>query len=219
MKNNYTEQERENAFAYAFYTSMYALDMLSNFIRELAPMIANKDKETRKIYGALKKRANAHLRTFDKELGDDAYNFALFCEHKDDEVDGKLLAYKQTFMRAYRELSHPEFYAHIEATRILSEFVNNSIKNTIKNVTEIEPKVWWIKAYINDDIPRIANNLADWVYGQIPEDSKVDFSEGTKIDDALGALGRSLFSVDAYYDAYQKAYREKVNQNNNLNDR
>ena len=83
MKNDYTKQERENAFAYAFYTSMYALDTLCNFIRELAPMIADKDKETRKIYGALKKRANAHLRTFDKELGDDASVFALFCEYRD----------------------------------------------------------------------------------------------------------------------------------------
>lgn len=211
MKNDYTKQERENAFAYAFYTSMYALDTLCNFIRELAPMIADKDKETRKIYGALKKRANAHLRTFDKELGDDASVFALFCEYRDEVVEDTLLAYKQSFMRAYRELPQPSYYAHIETIRILSEFVNNSIKGIVKKVVNIEPNAWWIKGYVNDDIPRIASNLADWVYGQLPDDSKVDFSVQKEVEDALEALGESLFSFDGYLDAYKRAYCEKVN--------
>lgn len=211
MKNNYTEQERENAFAYAFYTSMYALDTLCNFIRELAPMVADKDKETRKIYGALKKRANAHLRTFDKDLGNDAIVFAAFCEYRDEVVDEKLSAYKQSFMRAYRELPQPSYYAHVETIRILSELVNNSIKDVVKKVVDIEPNAWWIKRYVNDDIPRIASNLADWVYEQLPDDNKVDFSVQKEIEDAFEALGESLFSFDGYLDAYKKAYCDKVN--------
>lgn len=211
MKNDYTKQERENAFAFAFYTSMYALDTLSNFIRELAPMVVDKDKETRKIYGALKKRANAHLRAFDKDLGNDAIIFAMFCEYRDEVVEDKLLAYKQSFMRAYRELPQPSYYAHIETMRILSEFINNSIKGIVKKVVDIEPNAWWIKGYVNDDIPRIASNLADWVYGQLPDDSKVDFSVQKEVEDALEALGESLFSFDGYLDAYKKAYCEKVN--------
>ena len=211
MKNNYTEQERESAFAYAFYTSMYALDTLCNFIRELSPMIADKDKETRKIYGALKKRANAHLRTFDKELGNDAIVFAMFCEYRDEVVEEKLLGYKQCFMRAYRELPQPSYYAHIETIRILSELVNNTIKSIIKKVVDVAPNAWWVKSYVNDDIPRIASNLADWVYGQLPDDSNVDFSVQKEVEDAFEALGESLFSFDGYLDAYKKAYCEKVN--------
>jgi hypothetical protein len=211
MKNDYTKQEKENAFAYAFYTSMYALDTLCNFIRELAPMIADKDKETRKIYGALKKRANSHLRAFDKELGKDADVFALFCEYRDEVVEDKLLAYKQSFMRAYRELPEPSYYAHIETIRILSEFVNNTIKNIVKKVVDIEPNAWWIKGYVNEDIPKIASNLADWVYNQIPNNTNVDFSVQKDVEDALDALGESLFGFESYVDAYKKAYCEKGN--------
>lgn len=211
MKNDYTKQEKENAFAYAFYTSMYALDTLCNFIRELAPMVANKDKETRKIYGALKKRANSHLRAFDKELGKDADVFALFCEYRDEVVEDKLLAYKQSFMRAYRELPEPSYYAHIETIRILSELVNNTIKNIVKKVVDIEPNAWWIKGYVNEDIPKIASNLADWVYNQIPNNTNVDFSVQKDVEDALDALSESLFGFDSYVDAYKKAYCEKGN--------
>jgi hypothetical protein len=95
--------------------------------------------------------------------------------------------------------------------RILSEFVNNTIKGIVKKVVDIEPNAWWIKGYVNDDIPRIASNLADWVYGQLPDDSKVDFSVQKEVEDALEALGESLFSFDGYLDAYKKAYCEKVN--------
>lgn len=211
MDNNYTPQQKENAFAYAFYTSMYALDTLCNFIRELSPMVADKDKETKKIYGALKKRANAHLRAFDKELGKDADVFAIFCEYRDEVVEEKLLAYKKCFMRAYRDLPEPEFYAHIETTRILSEMVNSVIKSIIKKVTHIVPNAWWVKSYVNDDIPRIASNLADWVYGQIPDDSNVDFSVQKDVESALEVLGNALFSTEAYWDAYKKAYCDKDN--------
>lgn len=211
MKNDYTKQEREKAFAYAFYTSLYALDTLCNFIRELAPMVADKDKETRKIYGALKKRANAHLRSFDKELGKDADVFALFCEYRDEVVEDKLLAYKQSFMRAYRELPEPSYYAHIETTRILSELVNNTIKSIVKKVVDIEPNAWWIKGYVNEDIPKIASNLADWVYNQIPNNINVDFSVQKDVEEALDALSESLFGFESYVDAYKKAYCEKGN--------
>lgn len=174
-------------------------------------MVANKDKETRKIYGALKKRANSHLRAFDKELGKDADVFALFCEYRDEVVEDKLLAYKQSFMRAYRELPEPSYYAHIETIRILSELVNNTIKNIVKKVVDIEPNAWWIKGYVNEDIPKIASNLADWVYNQIPNNTNVDFSAQKDVEDALDALGESLFGFDSYVDAYKKAYCEKGN--------
>lgn len=211
METNYTEAEQENVFSYTFYTSLYALDTVCNFIRELSPMIADKDKETKKIYGALKKRANAHLRTFNKELGNDVDTFAIFCEYMDEVVEGKLLAYKQSFVRAYREIPQPEYYAHIETIRILSEYVNNTIKRTVKDAINIVPRAWWIKEYVNDDIPRIASNLAAWVYGQLPDDSKVDYSVQDEIEKNLHDLGNSLFGCDAYWDAYKKTYCEKDN--------
>lgn len=211
MATNYTNSEQESAFAYAFYTSLYALDTLCNFIRELSPMVEDKDKETRKIYGALKKRATSHLRTFNKDLGNEAEVFALFCEYRDDMVEDKLIAYKQSFVCAYRDLPHPDYYAHIETIRILSEYINNTIKSIMKKVVTIVPNAWWIKEYVNDDIPKIASNLAHWVYGQLPDDSKVDFSVQHEIEVALEELGDSLFNHEHYLEAYKKAYCEDDN--------
>lgn len=197
--------QHDRALAFATYTVLYVNDTVCNCVRLLSPMIAKRDKETRKIYGALKKRANAHLRRLDKVLADKAAYYADFCGEMDDKCDPLLDNYKHTLERVFASsnVQDASYYAHIEMIRTITAYSVKVIDALVDKIKEHTPLATRLRYWQLVEMPEIADNLAKWVYREIPADVSIDFNACDDVMSTFNALCEAWFDYDSYYEALQ----------------
>ncbi len=202
-----TQEHKEMLMLYAMYTISYINDTACFSIQQLNKDVMSKDKESKKIYGALLKRCSSYLNDLDEAIGDKIDTFCAYNETMDDICDDVYFDFRQTLMNAYKEsqMDDYEYLAKVETMRTivgLSVDICRDISTSIKQYIP-EGDVFMNHALL--DIQRVANNFARWSYRKIPSDIKVNVGKGSETSKKLDMFNRLIVDWKSFDKAYKNS--------------
>lgn len=219
MKTEDFSKEQERVLSFVTYTTIYIDDMVCNCVRDIAPFITeDRDKECKKIYKALKKRADSYLDRITKMMGEHIYYLAEYSAKMDETCDLFLEKFRIAVKNLLEEygVENANYYAYIETMRSVAKFSIETIERLIKDSSKIAPDAMRLKGYILNDLVRVAENFAKWEYRNVAKDLTIELSDDERVLNAFLDLCGSLVSYDDYYDALQVAvkYEKERNKDN-----
>lgn len=167
-------KNRYNTLLYGAYISLYANDMACNTIKGIAPYVKNKDKETRKIWGALNKRIKAYFEMVSSCVKDDGLNFLCFFNSVLDECCDEPM---ESMKDIVSEIIHNRGFdddglllntiiGHITVEMAVGTVgtLSGQIKKDTDNKQDLE--VW-----VLTDLQRVMRNFYTWVMRKVDADT------------------------------------------------
>ena len=214
MENKLSQQE-ENVMLYATYNILYVNDVACNLIKELVYELDDKDKETKKIYGALLKRAKAYFKKVNTIVGDKIEYFADYCGEMDDVCDPFIDKFREELYKAYKShnIGDEVWYAKVEIMRSMCELAVHSNKHLIDRISIKYPRAKWLSYYCIEDIMKVANNFTHWVYRKVSNGVTIDFSQDSDVMVSFRALNTALMEYDNFDLCYRKAIEYELERN------
>lgn len=202
------KQANDKALLFMMYTTLYSNDMICNCIKELSPYISTRDKETRKIYGALMKRVSNYFKETNKLLGDSSYFLADFSSYLDEHVDDSLNRLKDLICDKYTEagISDADFLSRLEVARSMCSISIENIDYIQKQLVKEKflPKRFEYGNFL--EIFKILNNLCLWSYRHVDKQQMVNFSKEELCNSINSVIG-GIFDIDIFNEAYSYAAR------------
>ena len=207
----------DKALLFMLYTTLYANDMICNCVKELEYYVRDKDKETKKIYGALSKRANEYLRKTNKMLCDNSYFLADFSSYLDYQVDEALDDLRHTIYSWYCDSNieeDNEYLSYLEMTRSICAITHEHISELQRQLVK-ENLLPYRFDYGNMlEIFKILNNLCTWSYRRIDKNTEVEINK-EELRDKINNVVKGIFSFDVFNNAYAYAHNlEKERKEN-----
>ena len=206
-----TKEQEERLLLYATYTILYLNDTACFAIQQLCDKIPN-NKESKKIYGALLKRANVYLNTINKIVDNKMDYYCDYCTAMDEICNESYFAFEKAIQKAYANanIEHSEYFSMVETMRSMVEMSIAGGKQIISNLKKMIPQSEWLEKYLMMDILRVANNFSNWEYRKIPKDTIVDLSPESDVMKSLVKLSQCLID----FNSFDKAYRKATNLDN-----
>lgn len=210
--------KNDNAVLYATYISLYVNDIACNSIYDIKPYVADKDKETRKIYGALKKRADHYFAHVSKVVKlDGSYFLADFNQVIDECADKPMEMLVKTIKGCLRKYNI-EDDGLICNTIVAHILVETAVTVVTTLSDEMKKEDGWkrgLDGWKLTEIRRVTRNLYFWVCRKI-EDGVIQ--EINRVVEPITSLfSSSVFGYNNFEKAYENAVfrdREKNNENN-----
>lgn len=218
MSDKLSKQQEEQILLYATYNILYVNDIACNLAKELVPVIAQKDKESKKIFGALMKRVHQYSNMIENIVGDKIFYLADYFGEMDDIVDPIIDEFRSEVSKAYHEagIEDCSFYAKVETMRGMFDFAKFSAQVMIEKTSVVTKRTGNLKFYVLESMAQIANNFADWTYRHIRKDVNVEFGEDSNVMKCLARLNEALMDFDNYQKSYNKAIEYEKERNNEL---
>lgn len=207
-----TEKEKsQTVMLYSLYSMLYANDMACNLIKDIEPFIKDRDKETRKIYGALKKRIKEYFSDIEKTLTNSIYFLADYCSAMDEINDCDLYNYRNTIANTYKRygLSDYKFLGYVECARSMVDYSVLLIDVLCQRAKERKIDAQHLLSYQLLDIKRVVNNFADWCYRKVECD--VNLNKDNDCVYYFSEINKNIASVSNFEIAYK--YASKNNNN------
>lgn len=210
--------KEEQLLLYATYTILYLNDTACNCIKELQQYVDGMDKESKKIYGALSKRANKYFEALGNIVDNSIDYLADYCSEMDDLCYSPMLNFKNALYDAYKEhnIDNSEYYTQVETMRSMVELAIVASKKVIASVYTKVPKAKWLNNYIINEIGRVANNFADWSYRKVPKDLHINLNDDCCVMKHFREMSEIMVDFKSFHKAYTKAieYEQKRKSNN-----
>ena len=202
---------------YATYVIIYANDTACNSVLELETFIKDEDKETKKIYRALKRRAIGYIRFFNELVGELSWNTSEYFSSMDEKtevfVDGIYKEIECLLVECGAE--KPKLYAKLEQVRILChiavEIHNSLMKECLKN----NIKTYNLKCYSLKELKKVADSLSSWADRHFKSKIVCDISENNRVLDIVREINESLMSYENFFSSYELSCNVNNNNNNN----
>lgn len=198
-------KSEEDSLIYLMYSLLYVNDMACNSVQELEKYIKDKDKESRKKYGALKKRCNTYFSMIYDIIGSDHLDmFSEYCAAMDEKIDPLLRAFMYSINYSYKEkgVNDEGYLATIEFVRTCIDIAVYTGRRIVNRAVKIDPYAIHMKTYILEDALGVANSLHEWAYFMYKKDLSI-FEERDKIViDRIHALISGLMHCDNFNHAY-----------------
>lgn len=195
---------------YAMYTMLYANDLACNCIIEIEPYVKEKDKETKKIYGALSKRAKRYRRNMRKLIGETANKFlADYNSMMDDINDECVENYRDSIIEAYYKggITEYEFLGYLETARSLFYLSIASLDCIVEKLNKEGIKSYNLKNYSLRPYSSIMDNLVKWCYRnaekEVSED--LDLSKNEEVMDWFRKINENILDYESFATCYNKA--------------
>ena len=198
-------KKEEDALIYLMYSMLYTNDMACNVVQELEKYIKDKDKESRKIYGALKKRCNSYMTMIYDIIGSDHIDvFSEYCAAMDDKIDPLLKAFMYSVNYSYKQkgVNDGGYLATVEIVRTCIDIAVYTGKRILKMAISINPYALNMKTYILDDTLRVADNFHEWAYFMYKGDLSVFEERDKEVVNRIHALMEGLLHADNFNYAY-----------------
>lgn len=205
---NISKEQEERLLLYATYTILYLNDTACFSIQQLGKSVGTKDKESKKIYGALLKRATSYNNNITKIVSKNMDYYCDYCSSMDDICDAHYFSFKNSLFKAYKDygISDYEYFSEVETMRSMIELSVEAGRKIISDIKKHIPKVEWLEQYLLLDIMRVANNFANWSYRKVPKDVKIDFNLNTDVMISFHKLSECIID----YNSFDKSYRNAI---------
>lgn len=213
-----TEDEVTNTLlVYTIYSCLYCNDTICTEIRFLDNDIKTRDKETRKIYGALKKRANAYLDHIVEVIGDKVEYYGDYCGYVDELSEEKINALK-TQIKALIEQNvkqDADFCAKIESLNVMTNAIVGITEKIVEKNEKQDSKARVLYSLCLREIQKICNNLTHWCKVYNKEYGKTEIAKDENVKACATALAETLIDHQLFADAY--VYARNLAAENNSN--
>lgn len=211
-----TKEQEERLLLYATYTILYMNDMACFSIQQLSKDVMKKDKESKKIYGALTKRTKTYLDKISRIVDNKMDYYCDFCTEMDNLCDDAYVLFKESLNKAYKDANIVgyEYMAKVETMRSMVELSVEAGKKVITSVSTVTPKAKWLGNYLFVEMMRIANNFAKWAYRKVPQETSINFNEESDVMQKFKKLSECLIDFYSFDKAYRNAIELEYERNN-----
>lgn len=203
----------DNAALFAMYISLYVNDTACNSICDIKPFVKNKDKETVKIYGALKKRAEHYFSHVRKVLDlKNRYFIAEFNQVIDECSDQATVMLEKTIKGTLRKhhIEDDGLICKTIVAQVLTDFALNSVTAMSNKLKEDNSRMRGLDGWKLRDIQRVMTNFYLWVCRKIPNEA---ISDMQKLVDSITTLYASSVTN---YNNFEKAYHAAIKREKEL---
>lgn len=159
-------KEIDRRIIIAIYNILYVNDLACACVIDLQDYINKiQDKETQKIYGALRKRQRSYEEIICGVLENQLDKFAEYNSYMDEHVQPLLsrLTDEITNLLDSCGVENARFIALTETARTIIGYSVINVEKRIKECLYINREVVNLRQYKLSEFERIANNLCDWV--------------------------------------------------------
>lgn len=205
------EKEKEaDVLIYVMYTMFYVNDMACNCIFDLEPYVKEKDKETKKIYGALSKRAKRYRRNMRKLIGEKANFFLATHNSNMDDINQECIEeYRDSIIEAYYKggITEYEFLGYLETARSLFYFSIEVIEYLVDKMVKEGLECRELKQYTLKPCSNIMDNLVKWCYRNAEKEvsDELDLTKDKEIMEWFGKINENALNYDVFLGCYEKA--------------
>lgn len=210
------DKKDSNVVLYCVYSILYANDLSCNMIQDLEKFIKGKDKETKKIYGALIKRVRKYKGMLYEIMGDAVGFFADYNENMDDINDENLTKFRKSIINFYKEQGFDdyEFLGYLEAAHTSLVFSNN-VRNVVLDVAkqhEVDVKRLYIYNLL--ELKKVMDDLSHWCYRHVRKTlvEEINLFQDKGILENFAQMNENLLN----YDNFENCYTKTVNERNGL---
>lgn len=174
------------------YQVMALNEMCNCCVLDIEPSIFNKDKETKKLYYAAKKRVNRYQREVNNLTISSGTVYADFNDSFDVYIQPLLFKYRQAledYLSTIKGVENPYFASLVELARSMTKLSIIEISNRIKECIKFAEDSIALRHYKQKELLDIINNLAKWVFRKAED---IDYNDSPECVEAYRNL------VDAY---------------------
>lgn len=204
------EKDEQLLVKYAMFTILYCNNLVYNCIVDLKPFVDEKDKETKKIYGALYKRMRNYYCTI-RNIAEKEGNEFFGCYNSlvDDINDDTMEEYRDSIIEAYYKggIKEYEFLGYLETARSMFYFSVSTIDAIIEKFNKKGIKVNSLKRYSLQCYSRVIDNLVKWCYRYAVKEvsETLDLTKDKDVMDNFAKINENLLNFDTFYKCYNKA--------------
>lgn len=204
------------ALLFMMYTTLYSNDMVYNYVKELESFIVDKDKETKKIYGALRKRIDSYFDKTNKLLGSSSYFFADFASFLDEDVDKAISELKSIMLKCYNDagFEDSDFLSILEVTRSICAIAVDNVNDIQMQLVKQRIIPQRIEYGNLTEIFKILNNLCNWAYRKVDKNILVSLDSDV-LRKKINVVIDNIFDLHSFNDAY--LYAMNLERERNVN--
>lgn len=202
----------DNFLIYATYTILYANDTACNAVLELEKFIENEDKETKKIYRALKRRALDYIRYFNNLAGEHSWFTSDFFSMMDDCV-GSYVDDIYSLLETYISkcgAEKPKLYAKLEQVRMLCHIAVEIHNSFMKECKAHNINTYNLQSYRLGELKRVSDNLSSWTDRHFKAYNPCNINDNKELIEAMHKANKAMMS----FDNFTEAYNYSCNKNN-----
>ena len=188
----------------SIYNIMYVNDLACACVIDMQDYIKQQDKETQKIYGALRKRQIEYERNIARILESKTDFLAEYNSYMDESVQPKLKTFIDELQIALNSVG-TENSKFVELTEVARTMVGYSVLNVEKRVEEclkFKKDSVHLRGYKLNDMLRVAENFSDWVSRKC---KNLDLNKCENVMNAYRELDRVLTDREVIGNALYKA--------------
>lgn len=206
-------------YKYAIYTILCVNDLARDSILSLKRYVEQKDKETKKIFGALLKRMNTYDKNIKNILGDEHGLRSIYNSFMDEEIDAYIEGLVNRINELYEEndVEDSEFLSLIEYSSICVHVANRVWEKMRSTLYWKGLHDEWLLEYKMDEICKISSNLSAWCYRKEQKKKKnlIHLGEDAILQYNLNAIFSVVANIDVFKQCYNKS-KEERNKNYEL---
>ena len=204
---NYTSMATDynRYLVYATYVIIYANDTACNSALELETFIKDEDKETKKIYGALKKRALDYIRYFNNLVGELSWATSEYFGSMDDQLNGFIDDMYDELERTLIEsgAEKPKLYAKLEQVRLLCHIAVEIHNSLMKECSKHNIATYSLKTYRLGELKRVSDNLSEWCDRHFKSSKPCDMSANKVLIGIMRNINTNLMSYENFIKSYE----------------
>lgn len=162
------------------YQVMALNEMCNCCVLDIEPSIKNKDKETKKLFYAAKKRVNWYQKEVNNLTISSGTVYADFNDNLDVYIQPLLFKYRQAledYLSTIKGVENPYFASLVEVARSMTKLSITEISNRIKECIKFAEDSIALRHYKQKELLDIINNLANWVFRKTEDINYNDSSE------------------------------------------
>lgn len=174
------------------YQVMALNEMCNCCVLDIEPSIKNKDKETKKLFYAAKKRVNWYQKEVNNLTISSGTVYADFNDNLDVYIQPLLFKYRQAledYLFTKKGVENPYFASLVEVARSMTKLSITEISNRIKECIKFAEDSIALRHYKQKELLDIINNLVKWVFRKAED---INYNDSPECVEAYKNL------VDAY---------------------
>ena len=197
--------EYNNFLVYATYVIIYANDTACNSVLELEKFIKDEDKETKKIYRALKRRALDYIRFFNNLVGELSWATSEYFGSMDDQLNGFIDDMYDELERYLKECcaEKPKLYAKLEQVRLLCHIAVDIHNSLMNECSKNNISTYNLESYRLSELKRVSDNLSEWADRHFKSKTPCDMSSNKRLIEMLTEIHKSLMSYENFFNSYE----------------
>lgn len=216
---NYVVQQEEvpmkpnQILLISVYQVMALNEMCNCCVLDIEPSIKNKDKETKKLYYAAKKRVNRYQREVNSLTISSGTVYADFNDSFDVYIQPLLFKYRQAledYLSTIKGVENPYFASLVELARSMTKLSIIEISNRIKECIKFAEDSIALRHYKQQELLDIINNLVKWVFRKAED---IDYNDSLECVEAYKNLVDAYQNPNLIGECIIKA--QKLNNDNN----